>query len=167
MLLHAGHAHDNYKHAGTRAVPICKHHRMFFNNSEHIANLFGLSGAVGYVYTRLNNPTIDVHKLAFSHFENGRCSCSDCMEPQQLRLHLWCLLKQVITSLLQSSLYERIGFVTFCSVSKNGFRAWLPYCAANVLCNPFCYGLMRWFVLVIARPISTSYVSCFLAWCRK
>ena len=48
--LHAG--HDVTKHAGTRAVPIYQTSSYVFNNSEHAANLFGLSEA-GYIYTRL------------------------------------------------------------------------------------------------------------------
>jgi O-acetylhomoserine (thiol)-lyase len=62
--------HDVTKHAGTRAVPIAKHHRMFFNNSEHAANLFGLSEA-GYIYTRLNNPTNDILEQRLAALEGG------------------------------------------------------------------------------------------------
>jgi O-acetylhomoserine (thiol)-lyase len=52
--LHAG--HDVTKHAGTRAGLFAKLHRMSLI-IQNTANLFGLSEA-GYIYTRLNNPTI-------------------------------------------------------------------------------------------------------------
>ena len=55
--LHAG--HDVSTNAGTRAVPIYQTTSYVFNNSDHAANLFGLTEA-GYIYTRLNNPTNDV-----------------------------------------------------------------------------------------------------------
>jgi O-acetylhomoserine (thiol)-lyase len=52
--LHAG--HDVTKHAGTRAVPIYQT-SSYVLIIQNTANLFGLSEA-GYIYTRLNNPTI-------------------------------------------------------------------------------------------------------------
>lgn len=66
--LHAG--HDVTKHAGTRAVPIYQTSSYVFDNSEHAANLFGLSEA-GYIYTRLNNPTNDILEQRLAALEGG------------------------------------------------------------------------------------------------
>ena len=55
--LHAG--HDVSKTQGTRAVPIYQSTSFVFDNAEHAANLFGLK-EFGFIYTRLNNPTIQV-----------------------------------------------------------------------------------------------------------
>lgn len=66
--LHAG--HDVIQHAGTRAVPIYQTSSYVFNNSEHAANLFGLTEA-GYIYTRLNNPTNDILEQRLAALEGG------------------------------------------------------------------------------------------------
>ena len=66
--LHAG--HDVTKNAGTRAVPIYQTTSYVFNNSEHAANLFGLSEA-GFIYTRLNNPTNDILEQRLATLEGG------------------------------------------------------------------------------------------------
>lgn len=66
--LHAG--HDTTKNAGTRAVPIYQTTSYVFNNSDHAANLFGLSEA-GFIYTRLNNPTNDILEQRLAKLESG------------------------------------------------------------------------------------------------
>lgn len=66
--LHAG--HDVTTNAGARAVPIYQTSSYVFNNSEHAANLFGLSEA-GYIYTRLNNPTNDILEQRLATLEGG------------------------------------------------------------------------------------------------
>jgi O-acetylhomoserine (thiol)-lyase len=68
QALHAG--HDVTKNAGTRAVPIYQTTSYVFNNSEHAANLFGLSEA-GFIYTRLNNPTNDILEQRLAALEGG------------------------------------------------------------------------------------------------
>jgi len=68
QALHAG--HDVTKNAGTRAVPIYQTTAYVFNNSEHAANLFGLSEA-GFIYTRLNNPTNDILEQRLAALEGG------------------------------------------------------------------------------------------------
>jgi len=68
QALHAG--HDVTKNAGTRAVPIYQTSSYVFNNSEHAANLFGLSEA-GFIYTRLNNPTNDILEQRLAALEGG------------------------------------------------------------------------------------------------
>lgn len=66
--LHAG--HDVTQHGGTRAVPIYQTSSYVFNNSEHAANLFGLTEP-GYIYTRLNNPTNDILEQRLAALEGG------------------------------------------------------------------------------------------------
>jgi O-acetylhomoserine (thiol)-lyase len=66
--LHAG--HEVTKNAGTRAVPIYQTSSYVFNNSEHAANLFGLSEP-GFIYTRLNNPTNDILEQRLAKLEGG------------------------------------------------------------------------------------------------
>lgn len=66
--LHAG--HDVTKTEGTRAVPIYQTSSYVFKNSEHAANLFGLTEP-GYIYTRLNNPTNDVLEQRLAALEGG------------------------------------------------------------------------------------------------
>ena len=66
--LHAG--HDTTKNAGTRAVPIYQTTSYVFKNSDHAANLFGLTEA-GFIYTRLNNPTNDILEQRLAKLEGG------------------------------------------------------------------------------------------------
>ena len=66
--LHGG--HDTTKNAGTRAVPIYQTTSYVFNNSDHAANLFGLTEA-GFIYTRLNNPTNDILEQRLAKLEGG------------------------------------------------------------------------------------------------
>ena len=66
--LHAG--HDVTKNAGTRAVPIYQTSSYVFNNSEHAANLFGLTEP-GFIYTRLNNPTNDILEQRLAQLDGG------------------------------------------------------------------------------------------------
>lgn len=66
--LHAG--HDTTKTAGTRAVPIYQTTSYVFNNTEHAANLFSLK-ELGFIYTRLNNPTNDILQQRLATIEGG------------------------------------------------------------------------------------------------
>ncbi|TYB78267.1 O-acetylhomoserine aminocarboxypropyltransferase/cysteine synthase family protein [Bizionia myxarmorum] len=66
--LHAG--HDVTKNGGTRAVPIYQSTSYVFNNSEHAANLFSLK-ELGFIYTRLNNPTNQILQDRLAAVEGG------------------------------------------------------------------------------------------------
>lgn len=66
--LHAG--HDTTQTGGTRAVPIYQTSSYVFNNTEHAANLFSL-GELGFIYTRLNNPTNQVLQDRLAAVEGG------------------------------------------------------------------------------------------------
>jgi len=66
--LHAG--HDVTKNGGTRAVPIYQSTSYVYNNSEHAANLFSLK-ELGFIYTRLNNPTTQILQDRLAAVEGG------------------------------------------------------------------------------------------------
>lgn len=66
--LHAG--HDVTTNGGTRAVPIYQTTSYVFNNSDHAANLFSLK-ELGFIYTRLNNPTNQILQERLAAVEGG------------------------------------------------------------------------------------------------
>lgn len=66
--LHAG--HDVTANGGTRAVPIYQTTSYVFNNSDHAANLFSLK-ELGFIYTRLNNPTNQILQERLAAIEGG------------------------------------------------------------------------------------------------
>lgn len=66
--LHAG--HDTTQTAGTRAVPIYQTSSYVFNDTDHAANLFSL-GELGFIYTRLNNPTNEILQNRLAAIEGG------------------------------------------------------------------------------------------------
>ncbi|MFD2725261.1 O-acetylhomoserine aminocarboxypropyltransferase/cysteine synthase family protein [Hyunsoonleella rubra] len=66
--LHAG--HDVKANGGTRAVPIYQTTSYVFNDSDHAANLFSLQ-ELGFIYTRLNNPTNQILQERLAAVEGG------------------------------------------------------------------------------------------------
>ncbi len=66
--LHAG--HDTNATAGTRAVPIYQSTSYVFQDTDHAANLFSLA-ELGFIYTRLNNPTNDILQNRLAAIEGG------------------------------------------------------------------------------------------------
>lgn len=66
--LHAG--HDVTANGGTRAVPIYQTTSYVYKNSEHAANLFSLK-ELGFIYTRLNNPTNQILQDRLAAVEGG------------------------------------------------------------------------------------------------
>lgn len=66
--LHAG--HDVTANGGTRAVPIYQTTSFVFNDSDHAANLFSLK-ELGFIYTRLNNPTNQILQERLAAVEGG------------------------------------------------------------------------------------------------
>ena len=67
-VLHAG--HDTTQTGGTRAVPIYQSTSYVFNNTDHAANLFSLA-ELGFIYTRLNNPTNQILQERLAAIEGG------------------------------------------------------------------------------------------------
>lgn len=68
LAVHAGHTPDS--DTLSRAVPIHQTTSYLFKNTEHAANLFSLK-ELGYIYTRLNNPTNDVVEQRMAALEGG------------------------------------------------------------------------------------------------
>jgi O-acetylhomoserine (thiol)-lyase len=68
ILLHGGQEPDPT--TGSRAVPIHQTTSYVFKNSDHAANLFGLS-EFGFIYGRLNNPTNDVLEKRIALLDGG------------------------------------------------------------------------------------------------
>lgn len=66
--LHAG--HDVTQTSGTRAVPIYQTTSYVFNDSDQAANLFSLA-ELGFIYTRLNNPTNQILQERLAAVEGG------------------------------------------------------------------------------------------------
>ncbi|MFS4482325.1 O-acetylhomoserine aminocarboxypropyltransferase/cysteine synthase family protein [Hyunsoonleella sp. 2307UL5-6] len=66
--LHAG--HDVASNGGARAVPIYQTTSYVFNDSDHAANLFSLQ-ELGFIYTRLNNPTNQILQERLAAVEGG------------------------------------------------------------------------------------------------
>ncbi len=68
--LHAGYEKDSN---GTMAVPIYQTTAYEFRDAEHAADLFALK-ELGFIYTRLNNPTTDVFEKRFAELEGGEAA---------------------------------------------------------------------------------------------
>ncbi|KAG8923347.1 Homocysteine synthase [Tulasnella sp. 417] len=68
LQLHAGHQPDSATNA--RAVPIYATTSFVFNDSKHAADVFALR-AVGNVYSRVGNPTVEVFENRIAALEGG------------------------------------------------------------------------------------------------
>ncbi|CAA6679719.1 MULTISPECIES: O-acetylhomoserine aminocarboxypropyltransferase/cysteine synthase family protein [unclassified Lentimonas] len=68
LTLHAGHTPD--AETGSRAVPIYQTTSYMFRDTDHAAKLFGLE-ELGYIYTRIMNPTTDVLEKRVAALEGG------------------------------------------------------------------------------------------------
>ena len=65
--LHAGHTVDK---TGSRSVPIFQTTSYVFDDADHAADVFALKES-GYIYTRLNNPTVAVLEDRLTALEGG------------------------------------------------------------------------------------------------
>lgn len=68
LQIHAGQVPDPV--TGSRALPIYQTTAYQFRDTQHAADVFGISEA-GYVYTRINNPTQDVVEQRLAALEGG------------------------------------------------------------------------------------------------
>ncbi|MFW6059509.1 MAG: O-acetylhomoserine aminocarboxypropyltransferase/cysteine synthase family protein [Phycisphaeraceae bacterium] len=68
LALHAGQAPDPATNA--RAVPIYATTSYTFNDADHAADLFALK-ELGYIYSRLMNPTVDVFEKRLAALDGG------------------------------------------------------------------------------------------------
>ncbi|KJD32522.1 O-acetylhomoserine aminocarboxypropyltransferase [Tamlana nanhaiensis] len=100
--LHAG--HDVTANAGTRAVPIYQTSSYVFNNSDHAANLFSLQ-ELGFIYTRLNNPTNQILQERLAAVEGGIGAVVFASGTSAISTGLLTLLKAGDHVVASSSLY--------------------------------------------------------------
>src|SRR5690606_7886483 len=100
--LHAG--HDVTASAGTRAVPIYQTTSYVFNNSDHAANLFSLK-ELGFIYTRLNNPTNQILQERLAAVEGGIGAVVFASGTSAISTGLLTLLKSGDHIVASSSLY--------------------------------------------------------------
>ena len=126
--LHAG--HDVQQNGGTRAVPIYQSTAYVFNNSEHAANLFSLK-ELGFIYTRLNNPTNQILQDRLAALEGGIGAVVFASGTAAISTGLLTLLKAGDHIVASSSLYggtynllnvtlPRLGIkTTFVAVQEN------------------------------------------------
>ena len=100
--LHAG--HDVKTNGGTRAVPIYQTSSYVFNNSDHAANLFSLK-ELGFIYTRLNNPTNQILQERLAAVEGGIGAVVFASGTSAIATGLLTLLKAGDHIVASSSLY--------------------------------------------------------------
>ncbi|WP_159246398.1 O-acetylhomoserine aminocarboxypropyltransferase/cysteine synthase family protein [Tenacibaculum maritimum] len=100
--LHSG--HDVTQTAGTRAVPIYQTTSYVFNDSEHAASLFSLK-ELGFIYTRLNNPTNQVLQERLASLEGGTGAVVFASGTAAISTSLLTLLKAGDHIVASSSLY--------------------------------------------------------------
>ncbi|GAA4297706.1 O-acetylhomoserine aminocarboxypropyltransferase/cysteine synthase family protein [Aestuariibaculum suncheonense] len=100
--LHAG--HDFKANGGTRAVPIYQTSSYVFNNSDHAANLFSLK-ELGFIYTRLNNPTNQILQERLAALEGGVGAVVFASGTSAISTGLLTLLKAGDHIVASSSLY--------------------------------------------------------------
>jgi O-acetylhomoserine (thiol)-lyase len=102
QALHAG--HDTTKTGGTRAVPIYQTSSYVFNDTEHAANLFSLK-ELGFIYSRLNNPTNDILQQRLAAIEGGVGAVVFASGTSAISTGLLTLLKAGDHIVASSSLY--------------------------------------------------------------
>lgn len=100
--LHAG--HDVTTNGGTRAVPIYQTTSYVFNNTDHAANLFSLQ-ELGFIYTRLNNPTNQILQERLAAVEGGIGAVVFASGTSAIATGLLTLLKAGDHIVASSSLY--------------------------------------------------------------
>jgi O-acetylhomoserine (thiol)-lyase len=102
QALHAG--HDTTKTGGTRAVPIYQTSSYVFNDTEHAANLFSLK-ELGFIYSRLNNPTNEILQQRLAAIEGGVGAVVFASGTSAISTGLLTLLKAGDHIVASSSLY--------------------------------------------------------------
>lgn len=100
--LHAG--HDYQANGGTRAIPIYQSTAYVFKDADHAANLFNLS-ELGFIYTRLNNPTNDILEKRLTEIEGGLAAVVTASGTAAINTTLLTLLKTGDHIVASSSLY--------------------------------------------------------------
>lgn len=87
--LHAGQKPD--PNTGSRATPIHQTTSYCFQSTEHAADLFALK-EMGWIYTRLMNPTTDVFEQRMAALEGGGGALAVASGQQAIAVALWNLV---------------------------------------------------------------------------
>jgi len=102
QALHAG--HDTQQTHGTRAVPIYQSTSYVFNDAQHAADLFALAEP-GFIYTRINNPTVDILEQRLAAIEGGIAAVVTASGTSAISTTLLTLLKSGDHIVASNSLY--------------------------------------------------------------
>ncbi len=102
QALHTG--HDFQANGGTRAVPLYQSTAYVFKNSDHAANLFALAEP-GFIYTRINNPTVDVLEQRLAALEGGIAAVATASGTSAISTTLLTLLRAGDHIVASNSLY--------------------------------------------------------------
>lgn len=102
QALHTG--HDFQAHGGTRAVPLYQSTAYVFKDSDHAANLFALAEP-GFIYTRINNPTVDVLEQRLAALEGGIAAVATASGTSAISTTLLTLLRAGDHIVASNSLY--------------------------------------------------------------
>jgi O-acetylhomoserine (thiol)-lyase len=125
QALHAG--HDTTQTSGTRAVPIYQTSSYVFNDTDHAANLFSL-GELGFIYTRLNNPTNDILQQRLAAIEGGIGAVVLASGTAAISTALMTLLKAGDHIVASSSLYGGTFQLVECYFAKIGHHDYFCRC---------------------------------------
>jgi O-acetylhomoserine (thiol)-lyase len=127
LAVHAGQQPDPT--TGSRAVPIHQTTSYVFKSTEHAANLFALK-EMGFIYTRLMNPTTDVFEQRMAALDGGVGALATSSGQQAIAVALWNLAhagKHIVagsalyggTITLLGQTFKRLGIdVTFVDATK-------------------------------------------------
>lgn len=128
--LHEG--HDTSLTQGTRAIPIYQSTSYVFNDTDHAANLFSLN-ELGYIYTRLNNPTNDILEQRLASIEGGIGAAAFASGTAAISTTLLTILKSGDHIVASSSLYG--GTFNLLNVSLPRFGITSSFVNADVVAN--------------------------------
>jgi len=102
QAIHAG--HNTNETGATRAVPIYQTTSYVFKDTAHAADVFALK-IPGFIYTRLNNPTVDILEKRINSLEGGIAAVAFSSGTAAIATSLLTLLKSGDHIVASSSLY--------------------------------------------------------------
>ncbi len=102
IAVHGGQEVDN--HTLSRAVPIYQTTSYLFKDTDHAANLFGLTEA-GNIYTRIMNPTQDVFEKRVAELEGGIAALATASGQSAITLAILNICESGDEVVASSSLY--------------------------------------------------------------
>ena len=101
LALHAGQVPDPT--TGSRAMPIHQTTSYVFKSAQHAANLFALK-ELGWIYTRLMNPTTDVFEQRMAALDGGIGGLAPTRKSDLARLGFRALLAGSLVSFMTAAI---------------------------------------------------------------